>query len=106
MQALIRKLSREDPLWSAERIRNTLVLLGYPPVCDDTVRKYVVKAKRPREPSTTWLPFLRNHLDVSWAIDFFIVTTINFATVYVSPVFEHGRPRVAHLATTRNPTME
>ena len=39
MQALIRKLSRENPLWSAERIRDALLLLGYPPMCDDTVRK-------------------------------------------------------------------
>jgi len=106
MQALIRKLSRENPLWSAERIRDTLLLLGYPHVSDDTVRKYMVKPRKPREPSKTWLPFLRNHLDVSWAIDFFTVTTINFATVYVFLVFEHSRRRVIHLATTHNPTME
>ncbi len=105
MQALVRKLSRENPLWSAERIRDTLVLLGCPPVCDDTVRKYMAKPRRPRPPSTTWLPFLRNHVDVSWAIDFFTVTTISFATVYVFLVFEHGRRRVVHLATTRRPTM-
>ena len=106
MQALIRKLSRENPLWSAERIRDTLLLLGYPHVCDDTVRKYMAKRRKPREPSTTWLPFLRNHLDVSWAIDFFTVMTISFATVYVFLVFEHGRRRVLHLATTRHPSME
>ncbi len=105
MQALIRKLSRENPLWSAERIRDTLLLLGYPPICDDMVSKYMVERRKPREPSTTWLPFLRNHLDVSWAIEFFTVTTINFATVYVFLVFEHGRRRVVHLATTQNPSM-
>ena len=60
MQALIRKLSRENPLWTAERIRDTLLLLGYHPICDDTVRKYMVKRGKPRGPSTTWLPFLRN----------------------------------------------
>jgi putative transposase len=106
MRAVIRKLSRENPLWSAEGIRDTLLLLGYPPICDDTVRKYMVKPKRPREPSTTWLPFLRNHLDVTWAIDFFTVTTISFAAVYVFLVFEHCRRRVIHLATTRNPTIK
>lgn len=53
MRAVIRRLSREDPLWSAERIRDTLLLLGYPPVCDDTVREYMVKRPKPREPSTT-----------------------------------------------------
>ena len=43
MQRLIRKLSRENPLWGAERIRDTLLLLGYPPVCDDTIRKCMVR---------------------------------------------------------------
>ena len=28
-------------------------------------------------------PFLRNHLDVSWAIDFFTVTTVKFVILYV-----------------------
>ena len=27
----------------------------------------MVKPRKPREPSTTWVPFLRNHLDVTWA---------------------------------------
>jgi transposase InsO family protein len=106
MRALIRKLSRENPLWSAERIRDTLLLLGYSSVCADTVRKYMVKPRKPREPSTTWLPFLRNHRDVTWAIDFLTVTAISLATIYVFLVFEHGRRRVLHLATTRSPTME
>ena len=39
MQDLIRKLSRENPLWGAERIRDTLALLGCDPPCDDAIRK-------------------------------------------------------------------
>ncbi len=105
MQDLIYKLSKENPLWSPERIRDTLVLLQYDPPCDDTIRKYMYKPRKPRKRSTTWLPFLRNHLDVSWAIDFFTVTTINFATLYVFLVFDHGRRKVIHFAITRNPFM-
>jgi putative transposase len=105
MRGLIRKLSRENPLWSAERIHDTLLLLGFDPPCDDTIRRYMVRPTKPREPSTTWLPFLRNHLDVSWAIDFFTVTTLSFATLYVFLVFDHGRRRVVHLAVTRSPNM-
>ena len=63
------------------------------------------KPRKPRKRSTTWLPFLRNHLDVSWAIDFFTVTTIDFATLYVFLVFDHGRRKVVHFAITRNPFM-
>jgi transposase InsO family protein len=105
MRELIRKLSRENPLWSAERIRDTLFLLGYEPPCEDTVRKYMVKRGNPRDKSTTWLPFLRNHLDVSWAMDFLTVTTVRFATLYVFIVLDHGRRRVIHFATTCSPSM-
>jgi len=106
MQALIRKLSQENPLWGAERIRDTLLLLQFAPPCEDTIRKYMVKPRTPHERSTTWLPFLRNHLDVSWAIDFFTVTTLNFATLYVFVVFDHGRRKVIHWATTSHPHMD
>ena len=106
MQALIRKLSKENPLWSAERIRDTLMLLQYDPPCEDTIRKYMIKPRKPRKKSTTWLPFLRNHLDVSWAIDLCTVTTVNFVILYVLLVFDHGRRKVIHFAITKNPSMD
>ena len=43
MQSLIYQLSKENTLWSAERIRNTLILLQYDPPCEDTIRKYMYK---------------------------------------------------------------
>lgn len=66
----------------------------------------MAKPKNPKDRSTTWLPFLRNHLDVSWAMDFFTVVTANFAFLYVFVVLEHGRRRVVHFAATYNPSME
>ena len=46
MQDLIYKLSKENPLWSPERIRDTLVLLQYDPSCDDTIgADYVISQK-------------------------------------------------------------
>jgi len=68
MQQLIRRISRENPLWGPDRIRDTLLLLGYDAPCTQTICKYMVKPRKPRPQSTNWLPFLRNHLDVSWAI--------------------------------------
>ncbi len=65
---MIHKLSRGNPLWSTERIRDTLRLLGYDPPCSDTIRKYMVHPKIQPDKPTTWLPFLRNHLDVSWPL--------------------------------------
>jgi len=107
MQDVIRKLSRENPLWSAGQIRDTLLGLDYAPPCEDTIRKYMVKPRNPRDrdKSTTRLPFLRNHMDVSWAMDFFTVTTIRFATLYVLIVLDHGRRKIIHWATTSNPSM-
>jgi putative transposase len=104
MRELIRKLSRENVLWGAGQIRDHLLLLHYKPPCEDTIRKYMVKPKSPRGKST-WLPFLRNHMDVSWAIDFFTVNTIRFATLYVFLVLHHGRRKLVHFAITPNPSM-
>jgi len=106
MRNLIRRLSRENPLWGAERIGDTLALLGYEPPCEDTIRKYMIKPRDRRTKSTTWLPFLRNHLDVSWAIDFFTVVTVNFAFLYVFVVFHHGRRKVIHFANTQSPSLD
>jgi len=106
IQSLIYQLSKENPLWSPERIHDTLVLLRYDPPCADTIRKYMYRPRKPRNRSTTWLPFLRNHVDVSWAIDFFTVTTLHFATLYVFLVFDHGRRKVIHFAVTRHPYMD
>ena len=106
MQRLIRRISKENPPWGAQRIRDTLLLLGYDPPEEDTVRKYMAKPRKPRPKSTNWLPFLRNHLDVSWAIDFFTVTTLGFQVLYVFLVFDHARREGLLFAVTAHPTME
>jgi hypothetical protein len=106
MQALIRRLSRENPLWGAERIREELAALKYDPPCDETIRKYMVKPRGPRrKKSATWIPFLRNHLDASWAMDFFTVVTARFRMVYVFVILTHGRREVVHWAATYGPSM-
>ena len=106
IQHLIRRLSQENPLWGAERIREVLLLMGYEAPGEDTVRKYMVKPRRPRPETTTWLTFLRNHLDCSWAMDFFSVTTLRFHVLYVFLILDHARREVLHFAITPNPTME
>lgn len=106
MQQLIRRLSRDNPLWGPDRIQDTLLLLGYDAPCAETIRKYMVKPRKPRPATTTWLSFLRNHVDCSWAIDFFTVTTLRFQLLYVFLVFDHARRKVLHVAITPNPSME
>jgi len=106
MQQLIGRLSRENPLWGPDRIRDTLLLLGYEAPCAETIRKYMVRPRKPRSPSTSWLTFLRNHLDCSWAVDAFTVNTLGFQLLYVFLVLDHARREVRHFAITTNPSME
>ena len=53
MRCLIRQLSRENPLWSAERIGDKLLLLGFAPPCEDTIGKWMTKPRKARQPLTT-----------------------------------------------------
>ena len=105
LKGLIRQMSRENRLWGAERIRDTIARLGFPKLDVETVRKYMVGGGTSRQRSSTWLSFLRNHLQVSWGIDFFTVTTVGFGRRYVLVVLEHGRGRVVHWAISAGPMM-
>ena len=58
MRALIRRMSRENPLWGAPRIHGELLMLGIE-VAESTVGRYMVR--RRRSPSQGWKTFLRNH---------------------------------------------
>ena len=53
-----------------------------------------------------WPSLLRNHLEVSWAIDFFTVATLGFQVLYVFLVFDHARREVRHFAVMSHPSME
>ena len=76
LRRLIRRISRENPLWGGTKIRDVLVELGFDGLDVGTVRKYLPHRRHPRNPSGNWLSFIRNHLDVSWAMDFCVVRTI------------------------------
>ena len=58
MRALIRRMSRENPLWGAPRIHRELLMLGVD-VVESSVGRYMVRRRRP--PSQGWKTFLRNH---------------------------------------------
>jgi hypothetical protein len=64
---LIRRISRENPLWGAPRIQSELHLLGFN-VTERTVAKYRIKHDKP--PSQTWRTFLTNHANQIAAVDF------------------------------------
>ena len=101
IRALIRQMSRANPLWGAPRIHGELLKLGID-VSQATVGRYL--PRRPKAPSPTWRSFLRNHMTVIAAVDMFVVATATFKLLYAVIVLSHHRRRVIHFEVTQNPT--
>jgi transposase InsO family protein len=101
IRELIRRISRENPLWGVPRIQSELRLLGFN-VTEKTVAKYRVKHAEP--PSQTWKTFLANHANQIAAVDFFTIPTINFRVLYCFIVLLHDRRKIIHFNVTANPT--
>ena len=72
VRELIRRMSRENPLWGAPRIHGELLKLGIE-ISQATVSKIMVR--HPRPPSQSWRTFLANHADGLASIDLFVVPT-------------------------------
>jgi hypothetical protein len=100
---LIRRLSRENPLWGTPRIRGELLKLGID-IGETSVGKYLVRHRK--LPSQTWRAFLENHLKTMVSVDFFTVSTIRFKILYVFLVLAHERRRIVHFGVTAHPTAE
>jgi putative transposase len=103
VRELIRKMSRENPLWGAPRIHGELLKLGID-VSETSVGKYIVRKREP--PSQSWRTFLENHVRTMVSVDFFTVPTIRFQILYVFLVLAHERRRIVHFNVTAHPTAE
>jgi putative transposase len=100
---LIRKMSRDNPLWGAPHIHGELLKLGIE-ISETSVAKYMARRRKP--PSQTWRTFLDNHVKSLVSVDFFTVPTIRFQVLYVFLVLAHDRRRVVHFNVTPHPTAE
>jgi len=100
---LIRKMSRENPLWGAPRIHGELLKLGLD-IGETSVSKYRVRHRKP--PSQTWRTFLDNRIKSLVSVDFFTVPTIRFQVLYVFLVLAHDRRCIVHFIVTAHPTAE
>jgi putative transposase len=98
---LIRRMSRENPLWGAPRIHSELLKLRIA-ISQATASKYM--ARHPRPPSQTWRTFLKNHIDGLASTDLFVVPTATFSLLYALIVVHHERRRIVHFGVTPNPT--
>ena len=81
LRNLIRRMSKENPLWGAPRIHGELLMLGFE-IAQSTVSKYMVVRLNP--PSQSWKTFLRNHAEAIAAIDMCVVPTVTFELLFPS----------------------
>ena len=103
LRELIRRMSKENPLWGAPRIHGELLKLGFE-IAESTVSKYLNRHRGP--PSQNWRTFLRNHADAIAGIDLCVVPTLTFECLFAFIVVGHGRRQLLWFAVTRHPTAE
>ena len=103
VRALIREMSRANPLWGAPRVHGELAKLGIS-ISQATVSKYMIRHHKP--PSQSWRSFLDNHVEDLVSIDFFTLPTATFRILFVFIVLRHDRRRIVHFNVTEHPSAE
>jgi putative transposase len=110
LQALIRRMARDNPTWGEERIANELRLKLGLRVSPHTIRKYLPKRVDHgcgrRVMSQHWRTFVRNHAQAIIACDFCVVVTATFRFLYIFVLMEHATRRILHCNVTTHPTAQ
>jgi putative transposase len=103
LEALVVRIAQENRRWGYDRIAGALANLGYT-ISDQTVGNILKRHGLPpapdREKTTTWKEFIRTHMDVLVATDFFtteVWTKGGLVTYYVL-FFIHLASRKVHVA--------
>jgi len=109
LEALIVRMAQENRSWGYDRIVGALANLGYT-VSDQTVgnilKRHSLAPAPERKTTTTWKEFIRTHLDVLVATDFFTVevwTTAGLVTYYVLFFIHLASRRVYVAGVTPHP---
>jgi transposase InsO family protein len=103
LEALIVRMAQENRSWGYDRIVGALANLGYT-VSDQTVGNVLKRHGLPpapeRKKTITWKEFIRTHLDVLVATDFFTaeVWTLGGLVTYYILFFLHLGSRKVHVA--------
>jgi transposase InsO family protein len=103
-RALIRRMWKENPLWGEDLIAGELAKLGHN-VSPRTVAKYR-PAHLPRGRGQKWSTFIRNHLDQTWACDWFTIVTLRFQVIYAFVILDLERREVVRLGVTPAPSAQ
>jgi len=102
LRNLIRRMWRDNATWGDDMICGELAKLGFR-VSPRTVAKYRPSGLA-RGRGQRWSTFIRNHLQQTWACDYFTVVTARFRVLYVFVVLSLHRRRLVHVGVTENPT--
>jgi transposase InsO family protein len=103
LEALVVRLTQENRLWGYDRIAGALRHLGYT-ISDQTVgnilKRHAIPPAPERKKTTTWKAFIRMHMDVLVATDFFTtdVWTLGGLGTYYVLFFIHLGIRQVHVA--------
>jgi len=103
LEALVVRLAQENRSWGYDRIVGALANLGYT-LSDQTVgnilKRHGIQPAPERKTTTTWTEFIRTHMDVLVATDFFtaeVWTKVGLVT-YDVLFFLHLASRKVHVA--------
>jgi len=103
VEGLVLRLAQENRSWGYDRIVGALANLGYT-ISDQTVgnilKRHGMAPAPERKTTTTWKEFIRTHLDVLVATDFFTaeVWTLGGLVTYYVLFFIHLGSRKVHIA--------
>ena len=89
---LIKRIHKENPLFSAEKIHEKLKALGIENTpAPNTITKYLPIIKKPpsKKQVQSWKTFLNNHSNDLWATDFFTIPTLKFKVLYGLIIIHH-----------------
>jgi transposase InsO family protein len=109
IEELVLRIARENRSWGYDRIQGALKHLGYS-ISDQTVgnilKRHGLQPAPERQKTTTWHEFIRSHLDVLVATDFFsteVWTWCGLVTYYVLFFIHIGCRRVHIAGITAHP---
>ena len=103
-RALIRRMWTENPTWGEDQIAAQLAKFGHY-VSPRTVSKYR-PARLPRGRGQKWSTFVRNHLNQTWAVDWFIIVTLRFQVLYAFVILDLGRREIVRVGVTSTPSAQ
>ncbi len=103
LEALVVRMAQENRSWGYDRIVGALANLGYTlsaQTVGNILKRYGIPPVPERKTTTTWKEFIRTHLDVLVATDFFTaeVWTLGGLVTYYVLFFIHLGSRQVHIA--------